>query len=291
MIYRKLNPFKLILVMVVLALFNIGCSTSSGSKVSQVTVEPISQQEANQAQPAHQLASYCKTLASSRVQSTRGPSVAATPETTESRLDALFFGDPVRWKTIRDEDGIKTFQDLEATDQVIGFRGQTVIHAPLKKIATILNQQDLRPKWVDDLAEDRVIREQSKFDRLEYTHAKAPWPFQDRDFVFRATVSVLQEPNATMIRMVSVNDPMVPPRDNIVRGKIKRAYYFLREMKDGNTELVVEMAVDPAGIIPKWLANLTQRQWPQKTLVALRKLAESPDLAISPDMERYFSAR
>ena len=55
------------------------------------------------------------------------------------------------------------------------------------------------------------------------------------------------------------------------------------------TQVVIEMALDPKGAIPMWMVNLTQKKWPHNTLLALKKISSREDLVVPKEIEDYFS--
>ncbi len=194
------------------------------------------------------------------------------------------------WKVVSESDGVKTWQKAIQNSNVVAFRGESLIPAPLIKIATILNSDDLRKEWVEALVEARTLEQVSKSEQIEYNRTKAPWPLQDRDFVFRAKAYLGRKPTKVLITIKSVEDSRAPPKDGVVRAEILHCFYFMKEMDGGkNTKVVLEMAVDPKGAIPNWLMNLVQKDWPKKTFRNLRKLAKRDDIRPTDEIREFFS--
>jgi hypothetical protein len=195
------------------------------------------------------------------------------------------------WELTSDEDGVKTYTKKESENSIIAFRGEKIIQVPIQKIATILNSLEYRKEWVDSKSENRIIDGAHTLNRIEYSRAHVPWPFQDRDFLFRAKVTIGHSPTSMLISMNSVEDSREPPHAGIVRGEIFHSYYFLTDVSDGKTpatRVVLEIAADPKGSIPSWLVNLTQKKWPHRTLLAIDKCASQADLKISPEVTAAF---
>lgn len=200
--------------------------------------------------------------------------------------------DPKVWKQISDGEGIQTFEKIESNDQIVAFRGEAVIPADLAKIATVLNTPSLRKEWIDGLAETRLIEQVSDLEHIEYNHTNVPWPFQDRDFVYRATVQIKKSPPTMLIKMASVEDDRQPKRSGIVRGEIIYSYYYLKQVEGVRaTKVIIEMALDPQGAIPKWLVTLSQKKWPYNTLLHLKKTAQREDIKVSKEIRDYFTKK
>lgn len=195
------------------------------------------------------------------------------------------------WKLIDDEGGIQTYEKAKSNSGLVAFRGEILIPAPLKKVASVLINESLQKDWIDSFVETKRISTISELEHIQYNQTKVPWPFQNRDFVFRVQAKIHPNPATVLIAMKSVDNPNVPLVSGITRGEIIHSYYYLKE-KTGfrATKMVVEMEVDPKGAIPLWLVNLSQKGWPHNTLAAVKKLSLRDDIPISPEIDKYFSA-
>jgi hypothetical protein len=195
------------------------------------------------------------------------------------------------WESLSNNDGIKTYREINPAGDIVAFRGEALLHASIEKLAAVLNTPELRKEWVDSLAGTHTIEKRSMLDRIEYIRSKVPWPFQDRDFVFRVQVQVAQSPYSIFIKMNSVDDLREPPHPGVVRGELLHAYYFLRDESTPQaqaTKVIVEIAADPKGSIPSWIVNLTQKNWPNNTLHALETVSCREDLFIAPEIKEFF---
>ncbi len=235
--------------------------------------------------------------------STPAPSVAhSSPRTTLTPMsksaageifdtkEIKFRADENLWKKVSNTDEVATFEARTAKQGVVAFRGETTIPTSLKRIAAVLNDPNIRKEWVDALLETRTVEAKNTFERIEYNHTQVPWPFQDRDFLYRVKIKVNPNPAAMLITMASTEDAREPARSGIVRGEILHSYYYMKEIQSTppSTQVVIEMAADPKGVIPLWIVNLTQKRWPHHTLLALKKMALRPDLVVPKEIEDYF---
>jgi len=217
------------------------------------------------------------------------PTPTPDPENLVGGIQIVPDVDLRSWKILSDEDGIQGYQKhLEENDEV-SFRGEAIFPASILKIAAALNDDNLRKEWIDAYGESHQISQVSPLERIEYQRVKVPWPFQDRDFVYHAQVKIAEHPRTMWIAMKSVIDPREPPHEGSVRGKIIYSYYYLKELVPGkSTKVVIEMAVDPEGKIPKWLVNLDQRKWPHNTIKSLMAITERENLVVPAFVENYF---
>lgn len=200
--------------------------------------------------------------------------------------------DRTLWKLIDDRAGIQTYEKITSNNGLVAFRGEILIPAPLKKIATILIQDEYQKDWVDSFVSTRRLSEKSVFEHVKYNQTKVPWPFQNRDFVFNVHAKVSLNPATMLILMKSTNDPGAPLVEGVVRGEIIHSYYYLKELNGLRaTRMVVEMEVDPKGAIPLWLVNLSQKNWPFNTLMSLKKISLREDIPVMEKLETYFEPK
>ena len=217
--------------------------------------------------------------------------IATTADTNFNVNTVQIESDEKIWKKISDQDGVRTYEERKPEHDVVAFRGEITMSTTLKRIATILRDEKIRKKWIDALKENKTLEQTSPLEQVDYNHTNVPWPFQDRDFVYRAKIKVEQgPPQALLIVMASVDTPMQPEKKGIVRGQVLHSFYYMKEIPgaESKTEVVIEMALDPKGAIPMWMVNLTQKRWPHHTLLALKKLATEPDLVVPKEIEDYF---
>lgn len=210
-----------------------------------------------------------------------GPGFAETPAGEVPASDTRY----QNWEWISEKDGIKTFR-RDAEDGAVGFRGEVTMDQSMERIATVLADLGSRRKWMDEVVETKRISMTSLFDRVEYNQTAVPWPFQNRDFVYSVKVDLDTKSRTMVINMRSVEDPSMPPRDGVVRGKMLESRYFLKEIEKGKkTFVTVEIMVDPMGAIPKWIARLKQKKWPRNTLGGLRKYLETAEVVVPAEFK------
>lgn len=233
--------------------------------------------------------------ATATLHSMSAPAATHLPTSSQAELfdtrEIKFHADDTIWKKVSNDDGVLTFSERSPRTNVVAFRGEMRIPSSLKRVAAVLSDPTIRKEWVDALLETRTVELVSSMERLEYNHTQVPWPFHDRDFLYRVKVKVNPEPAAMLITIASEQDAREPPLDGIVRGQILHAFYYMKEVPGIQplTDVVIEMAVDPKGVIPLWMVNLTQKRWPHHTLLALKKRAVGPDLVVPKDIQDYFN--
>ena len=183
------------------------------------------------------------------------------------------------WEELSNEDGIKVWRRDVDGSPVVAFKGETVINAPLAKVANVLDDTSRKGEWVANLLESKDLTIFSPTDRIEYNRTEAPWPIKDRDFVFRATVQVDKSSKTITIQIKSTTHASKPvDEDKAVRGELLESSYVLASLGENRTRVTVEMQVDPKGSVPKWVVNWAQKGWPRKTLEGIRGQCAKADV-------------
>ncbi len=186
---------------------------------------------------------------------------------------------PTDWEPLSDADGIKTYRKEIAGSPIVSFRGEGWVEAPMAKVASIIADTERKHEWMHKLVESKVVRPLTETSRIEYNHTSAPWPFQNRDFVFKAITKIDKNARRVTFLVESTPDDLMPPSGSKVRGALKNTIYQFTASEDGKrTYFEVEVNADPAGNIPKWIVNLFQKGWPRNTILGIRKQAAKEDV-------------
>jgi hypothetical protein len=178
------------------------------------------------------------------------------------------------WEKIQEKDGISVFQmEIPGTDNV-AFRGEMMMNVPIEKIFSALSDESHLKDWVDHLKTSKVLEIVNEYEAVIYQEISIPWPFKNRDFVFRVKAFRNGE-NKVFIVFKSEVHPNAPPSVG-VRGEIIEGSYTLTPIDKSLCKLELEIISDPKGAIPKWLVHLFQKNWPYVTLTSLLKVVEKP---------------
>ena len=124
--------------------------------------------------------------------------------------------------------------------------------------------------WVDRFRSSRTLEVLSDLVSIQYNAFALPFPFADRDFVYRYEVAANPTLNQVTVRVESIEHPAAPAGASIgVRGWVK-ARYTLEPISPERTFCKAQYLADPKGLLPAWLTNLVQRSWPYETAKSLK---------------------
>lgn len=195
----------------------------------------------------------------------------------------------LKWEKFDEEDGITVYRADIKNSPIVAFRGIGEIETSIMNVTSILSNTDRKLHWVAKIKEAKLLRTLGTYEVVEYNHTNAPWPIQDRDFVFKAQLTPSKDWKQITIEINSTTDDLMPPKKSIVRGEILQSKFVLTQISPNKTKVQLEILADPKGLIPKWLANIFQKQWPLKTLQNMRKEAARKEFAVHPRVAKLFN--
>ncbi len=186
------------------------------------------------------------------------------------------------WTLVNAERGIQVYRRSVAGTAVVAFKGVGMIDAPVWRIAAILLDTKRAPEWADSLKESRVVRRLAPDAYVEYNHLGMPLIVKDRDFVSEVRIEVDLAAKRFALVYRPTSDADAPPT-RYVRGVILAGRFEAVAIDEERTEFTAELQTDPKGLLPAWIVNLFQRNWPVTTFEHLRAQAAKPDIAMPPD--------
>ena len=161
-------------------------------------------------------------------------------------------------------------------DEVNTYRGTTTMPISIERIAYVLDDTESKKEWVSRLKEEtRLEGNSSSYRSIAYQHYNLSWPVSDRDYVIESKWTVMKDmklPTAILSIKSIIRDD-VPEIEGRVRGQLDRLVYKLEKLKSNQTRVTVEIMVNPKGLLPNFMINLIQKEWPITTLRQLNAQA------------------
>ena len=161
-------------------------------------------------------------------------------------------------------------------DEVNTYRGTTTMPISIERIAYVLDDTESKKEWVSRLKEEtRLEGNPSSYRSIAYQHYNLSWPVSDRDYVIESKWTVTKDmklPTAILSIKSIIRDD-VPEIQGRVRGQLDRLMYKLEKLKSNQTRVTVEIMVNPKGLLPNFMINLIQKDWPITTLRQLHAQA------------------
>ena len=214
---------------------------------------------------------------------------AEGPKTTASPNAAPLKESSLHWQKSCNTNGLTIYWSKVEGSQVIAFRGEGIVDAPLEKVASIIIDTTRGTEWIDSLVASKVLRNLSPTEFVEYDHVGIAFPFdtlmQDRDFVSHVVLEANAQDRKLTVRYEPTEDSLALPSKKLTRGVMTCEFKLVPMSIPEETYVEAEIHCDPKGGVPKWVVNFFQQGWPQTTFENLRRQAKKPDIQLLPVVE------
>jgi predicted HNH restriction endonuclease len=173
------------------------------------------------------------------------------------------------WELAEDYDGIKLYRKEQTNSDIFPLMVKAPLNHKIEVIMSVLAASSRRKEWIPRNIGGRLLKKNSEFDRIEYTVTNVPWPFDNREFVYRAITKIDKDKKVITISMKSF--PWKEIDSDNVRGFMHDGSMIIRQIKPKYYEFTMMFESDPKGSIPKWIVNYAQKKWPVAFVRNLRK--------------------
>ncbi len=180
----------------------------------------------------------------------------------------------IEWEKIREKNGVITYSKKNEESNILTIRGETTIQASPQLIFSIMQDNDKISEWAPRVAEKRDIKRVSETERIEYTHVDFPWPLSDRYYINRGEVKFFENGVIKAYVETTNKDFDIEPyvESDKVLGELRLSEFILTPVDGGKaTHILATIGTDPKGMIPKWIVNYAQKNWPRDFFQGLKK--------------------
>ena len=142
---------------------------------------------------------------------------------------------------------------------------------PLESVVYVLTDYPNYSKWVNNITESRVIKEESETVNFVYTYEDAPWPVQNRYNVSKMTLNRHKD-NCTLY-FEAVPD-YLEKRSDAIEVERYEGWWKVLNLPEGGCMVEYIIAENPGGYIPQWLINYMAVDAPMRTMENLKRMVE-----------------
>jgi hypothetical protein len=180
----------------------------------------------------------------------------------------------LNWQLKQDKHGIRVYTAAVKGSKYRAIQSSVLIDASLHSIIALIRDSAACSKWADMCKHSEVHQNVSNSEYYVYTYNDLPFPIKDRDIL--AHVQWKNDPQNLVLSMLSSATSGVKEiNPKAVRLTHAVAKWQFTEQSDGSV-LVENIAhVEPNGPIPAWISNRLMISSPYRTLLGMRRLAES----------------
>ena len=182
------------------------------------------------------------------------------------------------WELIVDKDGITLYAREVSDHSEAQFKGVCMINRPLASVGSVLSDIASYPKWFFKCIEAKKIptNNSSELLFLLYVALDAPWPFSDRDVVYKAEVSIDNVSGKVIINSIALKTPMIPLRRRYVRITDSEHQWILERISVDRTRITFINRTNVAGPLGNILSNPVIRDTTIHSLKNLKKICSHP---------------
>src|SRR5262245_48788925 len=166
------------------------------------------------------------------------------------------------WELLDEDDGIRVWKREIPGQELPGFRGETVMNAPVERIGHELEDYKHHTEWMDSCIASYMVKDLGGQHVIDYNRTHAPWPVWDRDVVLDSRWTLSPDRRLLVISFENTDPSWVPLPANTVRMPRLRGFYKMWQMEPNKTKVVYQVEADPGGSLPTWLAKRVVRDIP-----------------------------
>ena len=175
------------------------------------------------------------------------------------------------WKLAKEENGISVYTKASTTSSFSELKMTGTFETTMSAIIALFNDVPNYTSWVYSCTVSELVRTTTDGeDYYYYSVTDAPWPVSNRDVVVHSKVT--QEAGTWIVTSASENvNGLVKKKKGMERVPLLNSTWTLIPLKEGKVDIAYHLRVDPGGLIPAWLVNLTLTIGPYNTMLGLKK--------------------
>jgi hypothetical protein len=185
------------------------------------------------------------------------------------------------WKSISDKNGIALYARVVNEQTGDQFKGVCVVNRSLKAVGSVLSDIASYPKWFFKCVEAKRIpaENSSQLHFYLYVAIDTPWPFSNRDAVYKTDVKIDYSLGKVDIQSIALKEPFIPLRKQYVRITDSEHQWVLERISADSTRITFINRTNAAGPLAKYISNPGIRATMVQSLGNLKKILKRPDYA------------
>ena len=182
------------------------------------------------------------------------------------------------WQSVVDEDSVTLFAREVSGHSEMQFKGICIVSRPLESVISVLSDTASYPKWFYKCIEAKKIHTEnpSEFHFLLYVAIDTPWPFTDRDVVYKTEVNIDFASGKVIIRSIALKKPFIPLQKRYVRITDSEQQWILERISVERTRITFINRTNAAGPFANFISNPGIRDTTIHSLKNLSKIFNPP---------------
>ncbi len=179
-----------------------------------------------------------------------------------------------QWQLIDQREGISLYAREVNGHSEMQFKGVCTVNRPLASVITVLSDTASYPKWFFRCIEANKIftKNPSEFQFLFYVAIDTPWPFLDRDVLYKTEVKIDFASGKVVIQSIALKTPLIPLKKQYVRITDSEQQWILERIAVDHTRITFINRTNAAGPFANFISNPGIRDTMMHSLTNLTKI-------------------
>jgi hypothetical protein len=192
------------------------------------------------------------------------------------------------WNLVSDHDGIALYTRALKGHTTSEFKGVCVANHPIETVGSILSDIGAYPRWFFRCIQSHKIPAPDSSDHnfLLYIAIDTPWPFSDRDAVYRVTTTIDSASGKVVVHSTALKAHHVAPIKNYVRITDSHLQWILERLSAAKTRITFINRTHAAGSWGDYISNSGIRATTLNSLRNLKKMLQSGSFAQRHQQDR-----
>jgi hypothetical protein len=185
------------------------------------------------------------------------------------------------WKLIAKEEGVALYSRKMSGHAELEFKGICLINQPLEVVGAVLSDIPSYPRWFFKCIESKKIplENTSELNFYLYIAIDTPWPFSDRDVVYKAKIAIDYILGKIVIKSTALTEQFVPPKKGYVRITDSEHQWILERVSSERTRITFINRTNAAGPLSNYISNPGTRDTTVHSLKNLKSWAKDTKYA------------
>jgi hypothetical protein len=177
------------------------------------------------------------------------------------------------WRLIDDKDGIALYGREVSGHTEMQFKGICIANRAIGAVGSRLSDIASYPKWFFKCIEAQKISAEnsSELQFFVYVAIDTPWPFSDRDAVYKTEIAIDYALGKVIVRSTALKVPLIPLRRQFVRITDSENQWILEKISGDCTRITFINRTNAGGPFANYLSNPGTRD---TTINSLKNLKE-----------------
>ncbi len=180
------------------------------------------------------------------------------------------------WELLNNEEGITLYVRDVSGHSEAEYKGVCIIDRPIEVVGSVLSDIPSYPKWFFKCIESKKIPVENSSERnfFLYVAIETPWPFSDRDAVYKVEITIDYALGKVFIQSTALKEPLVPLRRQYVRITDSEHQWILEKISADRTRITFINRTNAAGPFANYISNPGIRDTTFHSLKNLKKIVK-----------------